>query len=120
MEKVMNMTQLCAYLGISDKAVIKLIYTKGLPYFKIGNKYKLNFNSIQKWIKHQEKLNKTNNCKIQCDKQYDIYEIRKNMIGTSKWSKSKIERFVKKNKKKNIIKYMYMKLNRILILIHIK
>lgn len=54
MNEVFNIKELSKYLKCSIPAIRKLIYSKQIPLFKIGNKYFFRKQTIDNWIIQQE------------------------------------------------------------------
>ena len=63
MKKILDLKQLCTYLGISDSGARKIIKESNIPYFCIGNRYRFDLDEINNWIEQQqEEITQKRNC----------------------------------------------------------
>jgi len=54
-DKVLSINETAKYLGISYSTVQMMMFEQRLPYFKVGNRYKIKENDLEKWIKKNKK-----------------------------------------------------------------
>jgi len=49
-DRVLSIKEVAKYLGVSYSGVQTMMFMKKLPYFRIGNRYKIKENDLAKWI----------------------------------------------------------------------
>jgi len=49
-DKVLSIREVAAYLGVSYGTVQMLMFRNKLPFFKVGNRYRIKENELKKWI----------------------------------------------------------------------
>lgn len=53
-DRIMGVTELAEYLGMSDKWIYDQTSNKSIPYFKLGSNLKFKQKAIDKWMKKFE------------------------------------------------------------------
>ena len=57
MEKtIYDLKELSSYLKVSVSEIRKLVRSKRIPHFRIGNRIKFDLNKINKWLENLEEL----------------------------------------------------------------
>lgn len=49
-DRVLSIKEVAKYLGVSYSSVQSMMFIKKLPYFRVGNRYKIKENDLAKWI----------------------------------------------------------------------
>ena len=49
-DKVLSIKEVSKYLGVSYSKVQDLMFSQKLPFFQVGNRYKIKENDLEKWI----------------------------------------------------------------------
>jgi len=58
-DKVLTIKEVAGYLGISYATVQSMMFMQGLPYTKVGNRYRIKENDLQGWLeKRKQKATK--------------------------------------------------------------
>jgi len=56
-DKVLTIREVGAYLGVSYGTVQMMMFRDKLPFFKVGNRYRIRENDLKKWVnKRKEAL----------------------------------------------------------------
>ena len=59
-KELINIKELANYLDVSVPFIRKLIYSKRIPYYKIGNRIKFDKTEINKWVEIYRKTERQN------------------------------------------------------------
>jgi len=54
-ERVLSLREVVSYLGVSRSSVESMMFLEGLPYFRVGNRYRIKEKDLTKWIEKRKK-----------------------------------------------------------------
>lgn len=52
-DRVLSLKEAAQYLGVSRR-MIEMMFADGLPYFRLGNRYKVKENDLKKWVEKRK------------------------------------------------------------------
>ncbi|MDP8212795.1 MAG: helix-turn-helix domain-containing protein [Candidatus Zapsychrus exili] len=53
-DRVLSIKEVAKHLGVSYSGVQTMMFMKKLPYFRVGNRYRIKENDLTKWIAHNK------------------------------------------------------------------
>ena len=49
-KRIMTLKEVSKYLSLSESEIRILVYAKKIPFFKVGNRYRFDLESVNNWI----------------------------------------------------------------------